>query len=100
MAKRVVWISNAERIFSGILRYYVQRNGTKTYSRNLNLEISKLVDLLSNYPFLGKITTKLNTRVLIKGNYKIFYKIFPERLVIVIVWDTRQNPNGLKDFLF
>jgi len=99
MVKRIIWTSQAEEIFSGILLFYVRRNGSKTYSKKLNSEVKKLIIILSNHPFLGKKTGITNTRVLIKGRYKIFYKIYPEELVILLFWDSRQNPEKLSEFL-
>ncbi len=99
MVKRVIWTSKAEQIYSGILKFYVRRNGSKTYSRKLNSEIKKLVILLSKHPFLGKKTSLNNTRVLIKGNFKLIYKIYLDEIVILLFWDSRQNPKQLKDFL-
>ena len=73
MVKRIIWTSKAEQIYSGILKYYVRRNQSKTYSTKLNNEVKKLVLLLSKHTFLGKKTQLPKTRVLIKGNYKIFF---------------------------
>lgn len=99
MVKRIIWSSKAEQIYSGILKFYVQRNGSKTYSKKLNVEVSKFINLLLKHPFLGKKTSLSNSRVLIKGNYKIIYKIYPEELVILLFWDNRQNPEKLQEFL-
>jgi len=99
MVKRIIWSSKAELIYSGILKFYIQRNGSKTYSKKLNIEVKKLVLLLSRHPFLGKKSSLSNVRVLIKGNYKIIYKIYPNELVILLVWDNRQDPGKLKDIL-
>ena len=99
MAKRIVWTSKADQIYSEILKFYVQRNGSKTFSKKLNNEVKKLLLLLSRHPFLGKKTGLTNARVLIKGNYKIFYKIYSEELVILLFWDSRQNPEKLREFL-
>lgn len=71
MVKRIIWNSQAEQIYSGILKFYVQRNGSKTYSKKLNIEVKKLVNLLLKHPFLGKKTSVSNIRVLTKENYKI-----------------------------
>jgi toxin YoeB len=99
MVKRIIWTSKADQIYSEILKFYVQRNGSKSYSKKLNNEVKKLLLLLSNHPFLGKKTGLTNNRVLIKGRYKIFYKIYPEELVILLFWDSRQNPEKLSEFL-
>lgn len=95
MARRIVWTTIADIIFTKILEYYCNRNKSKAYSRKLNKEIHAIVSILPKYPFIGKNTDLENVRVLIKGDYKIFYKVSPKEIVVLLVWDTRQNP---KDF--
>jgi plasmid stabilization system protein ParE len=95
MARRVVWSKNADRIFTKILEYYIQRNGSKNYSRKLSNEVLKLIRLISNRPFVGIRSDNENVRLFIKGNYKIFYQIEPDFIIIQLVWDCRQNPESL-----
>lgn len=99
MVKRIIWTSRAEQIYTGILEFYVQRNRSKSYSKKLNSEIKKLVLLLPKHSFLGKKSSLPNIRVLIKGNFKIIYKFYPEEVVILLFWDSRQNPDRLQGFL-
>ncbi|MFD0796190.1 type II toxin-antitoxin system RelE/ParE family toxin [Maribacter chungangensis] len=95
MARRIVWTSRADELFSEVLRFYVNRNKSKSYSRKLNREINKVVQLLSLYPFLGVKTDTKGIRVFIKGNFKIFYELKPNELIISLVWDNRQDPDKL-----
>jgi hypothetical protein len=69
MAKKIVWTNRADKIFSFILEFYLQRNGSKTYSRNLNKEIKEILDLLLKHPYLGVKTDLDEIRVLIYGNF-------------------------------
>ena len=96
MARRIVWTSRAEQIFSKILIFYFKRNGNKTYSRKLNSEIKQIIALIAKHPFLGKKASIYNIRVLVKGDFKVFYRIEPAEIVIILVWDCRQNPDDLK----
>jgi plasmid stabilization system protein ParE len=96
MVKRIIWTNRAVSVFQKILEYYYLRNGTKTYSSNLNKEIKDLVSLLSKHPFLGRKTEMEHLRVLIKGDYKIFYRIEKKEIIILLIWDCRQNPGSLK----
>ncbi len=89
-------VKTCRKIIFDILEFYYVRNKSKTYSRKLNSEIKQLIKILAKQPFLGRKTEKNNIRVLIKGNYKIFYEIKPEEIVILLVWDTRQNPENFK----
>jgi len=95
MAKRIIWSRQAERVFNKILEFYIERNGSKTYSRKLNQEIISLVSILSNHPFIGIESDYKDIRILIKGNYKIYYKIKEDKLIIHLVWDSRQNQESI-----
>ncbi len=92
MFRRIVWTSRADRIFTGILEFYIRRNDTKTYSRKINSEINKLLNLLKKHPFLGKKTDTENIRVIIHRDFKIFYHIQPNEIIVLMVWDCRQDP--------
>lgn len=96
MAKRIVWTSKADAVFTKILEFYSERNGSKTYSRKLNKEIHANIKLLSKYPLLGIKTNQSSIYVLIKGHYKIFYELKLDEIIIHLIWDTRQNPSSLK----
>lgn len=95
MAKGIVWTPKATNLFTKILEFYCQRNHSKTYSRKLNKEINETVKLLAKYPFIGLKTDMENIRVLIKGDFKIFYEIRMAEIVIHLVWDSRQDPSKL-----
>jgi len=99
MAKKVIWSRNADRIFVKILEFYIERNGSKTYSRRLNDEILSLIAILSKQPFLGIKTDKKDIRILIKSHFKIFYQIDNEMLINHLVWDCRQNQESLNTIL-
>jgi toxin YoeB len=96
MAKRkIVWSSKAKFDLFKILEYFFIRNGSKTYSRQLNTKIRRSVRLLSNYPNLGLQSDIENVRTLIEGDYAIFYQVDSETIRITTIWDCRQNPNNL-----
>lgn len=96
MARKIIWTSRAEEVFHRILEFYLRRNETKTYSRKLNAEIKQIINLLKKFPFLGISIDIENIRVLIKSDFRIFYKIMPEEIVILLIWDCRHNPEDLK----
>jgi toxin YoeB len=99
MVRKIVWTGIADKIFTHILEFYVERNGSKTYSRKLNKEVKEIINLLLKHPFLGTKTDFENIRVLIKDDYKIFYQINPKEIVILLVWDCRQNPDDLNKIM-
>jgi toxin YoeB len=95
MVKRIIWSSLASEIYTNILQYYFERNGNKIYSRKLNSRIKKTIFLISNYPYLGRKTEIENVREFYEDNLKIIYQIRPLEIVILMIWDIRQDPENL-----
>jgi plasmid stabilization system protein ParE len=95
MVRRITWTGRAERMFSEILSFYYARNGNKTYSRKLNSEIKQSLVLLKKHPYLGRKTDLEDIRVLIIKDFKLFYRIEPIEIIVLMVWDCRQNPDSL-----
>jgi len=95
MAQRIIWTEKAENIFAQILNFYIERNGSKEYSRKLNDEVHQLLSILSRQPYLGMRTEIKDVRLFIKRDYKIFYQIDKDSIIILLVWDCQQDPKSL-----
>ncbi len=78
-----------------ILEFFYIRNGSKTYSKNLNTKIRKAIRLLNKHPLLGIQSDVENVRALIEGDYVIFYQVEVDSIRITTIWDCRQNPDNL-----
>ncbi|WP_298139814.1 type II toxin-antitoxin system RelE/ParE family toxin [Flavobacterium sp.] len=97
MAKRViVWTEAAKSELKYILEFYSFRNKSKTYSQNLHKKIQSELNLLMLQPEIGKKTDLINVRGLIIENHIIYYELNENHIIILSVWDARQNPNRLK----
>lgn len=92
MVKRIIWTTRADKTFTKILEFYIERNGSKTYSRKLNKEVQVLLSVISKQPHIGTKTEKERFRVFIRGNYKIFYEIDTTKIFVHLIWDCRQKP--------
>jgi plasmid stabilization system protein ParE len=92
--QRIIWSPQAKLDLFEILDYYYKRNGTKTYSIKLNSNFRKVIKLLEKYPQLGLQTDVPNTRVLIQGNYAIFYEIKKDVIEIESIGDCRRKSNS------
>jgi len=92
MVKRIIWSEKAVAVFNSILEFYYQRNGTKTYCSALTKEIKETINLFKKFPGIGRKTAITNVRVLIKGDMKIFYQITQNEIIILMIWDCRQDP--------
>ena len=94
MAKyKIEWSTEAKSDLLTILNFYIQRNKNATYSKKLNDDINKSIKLISHNPFIGIKTDFETVRALITGNYQIIYEIFDQIVLIIMIWDCRQNPN-------
>lgn len=94
MAKyKIEWSTDAKSELFDILNFYIQRNKSATYSKKLNVEINKSIKLISRNPLIGIKTDYKSVRVLITGDYQIIYEIFDQLLLILMIWDCRQDPN-------
>ena len=96
MVRRVTWTLRAQGDRKKIFEYWNNRNKSNIYSRKLNGLIMQSLDLIAKYPKIGKQTSEKNVRVKVLKDYLIFYQIMPKEIVILTLWDCRQNPDGLK----
>jgi len=96
MAKReVIWTKNSEIQLQEILEFFTKRNKSGLYSRKLYKKFKTELITVSKNPDSG-IKTKLDQiRGLIIEDYILFYEILEDRIIILKVWDCRQNPDKL-----
>jgi plasmid stabilization system protein ParE len=93
MAYKVVWTEEAEEDLDDILDYFKQFAPSKVMENFIDLFFEKL-DLLIEMPFLGVHTEKgLGARrLLITKNKALYYQVKNETIILLHVFDTRQNP--------
>ena len=96
VARRIVWSSSAKLQLKAIFEYFNFRNKSKSYSLKLNTLIQTELKILLHHPKIGKKTDSINVRGLLIENYYIFYEINETHIIILSVWDTRQDPKRLK----
>jgi len=96
MARRITWTKEAKRVYKEILKFYIERNGSKTYSIKLDKEITALISLLKQYPNIGIKTDYDDLHAIVKGDCKIYYQVTRKEINIRLVWDCRQNPEDFK----
>lgn len=97
--RKIIWSARAESELLHVLEFYINRNGNTNYATKLLNKTEKIVSLLANFPELGHVTENKTTRVVVKGDYLIFYEVSELFIQIVSFWDGRQNPNKRIDFV-
>jgi len=100
----VYWTKFAEQKLDDIFNYY-EFKATTTVARNLIIGIIDTSIHLSKNPQIGKIEELLSNRpqefrYLVYKNYKIIYWVNEKenRIEVVNIFDTRQNPIKMSSF--
>lgn len=96
MAKQIVWSRRAQRDRKEILEYWRIRNKSNTYSKKLNRLFKESIKIITDFPQIGKPTDEADTRIKIVRDYLIIYEETQTQIVILTIWDSRQNPEKLK----
>ncbi len=92
MARKITWSANAKNDRTEILKYWIARNKSNTYSKKLNLLFRQAVNLISKNPGIGHLTIKENIKVKLVRDYLIVYELTIDTVYILSIFDGRRNP--------
>ncbi|MEX2589321.1 MAG: type II toxin-antitoxin system RelE/ParE family toxin [Chitinophagales bacterium] len=95
MAKEVIWSPLAKRKRNEILEYWIEKNKSNHYSIRLNNLFKSAEQLISIYPSIGKLSDDGNARFKIVRDYLMFYEQAGNKIYILTIWDSRQDPENL-----
>ena len=93
--RKIIWTLKAKNQLFSILEYFAKRNKSKTYSLKLHKKIKSEILITLKQPNIEKQTDVLNIRGLIIENYIVFYELLDTNIIILNIWDCRQNPENL-----
>lgn len=99
MVKQLIWSLQAQKDRREILDYWRTRNKSNSYSIKLNQLFKESIRIIKDFPQIGKLTDVPNTRVKIVKDYLIIYEETETQILILTIWDSRQNPANLKKIL-
>ncbi|MFC6097877.1 type II toxin-antitoxin system RelE/ParE family toxin [Flavobacterium qiangtangense] len=94
MVRRLIWSIEARNSRKSIFEYWNNRNKSKVYSRKLNLLFTENLAIVLKLPEFGISTTTTDIKFIIVSHFEIVYKITETEIVVIDVWDTRQNPEN------
>jgi len=97
--KAVIWTNTSSRQLHQVLEYWVERNGTATYSLKLLDLIEKRTAGIAEKPLSCKRSVFPNTRVASMGHYSIYYKVTSTKVIVTAFWDNRQDPKKLHELM-
>jgi len=98
---KVLWTKSALASLYDIYKYY-NENVSITIACKIRDSILAVPRQLEKHYFIGQIEESLKEmeeghRYIIKDNYKIIYKIQTNTIYITYVFDTRQDPDKIKE---
>jgi plasmid stabilization system protein ParE len=81
---------------------FISKEVSSQKLKEIRNQLLDSTDILITHPKLGKkedylAHLDLGHRSIIEGNYKIIYKIEKEVIYITDIFDTRQNPEKMKE---
>jgi plasmid stabilization system protein ParE len=97
MAAKLTWSERADRELHDILWYWENRNRSPAYSIKLYGLINDRLGQVCNFSHSGNITATQGVRSVIVRDYRILYELRPDEIYILAIFDTRQNPEKLRD---
>ncbi len=99
MAKRIIWSKRAKEDKRSILNYWLKRNTSNVYPKRLNTLLKIAIKTISESTIPRKKTDYGDAYVKIVKDYFIIYDEDPTTIFILNIWDSRQDPEKLKEFL-
>ncbi|KOS06651.1 hypothetical protein AM493_11865 [Flavobacterium akiainvivens] len=98
---KTVWTRFAVENLKNIYIYFLEIAGPAVASKIRNGIVAESKKI-SKQPLSGQIQESLLSlrqehRYIIKGHYKVIYRIINEEVVITDVFDTRQHPSKMND---
>ena len=96
MARKIIWTQKAREDRKRILAYWKDRNKSDTYSKKLNQLFKHTINIIAEFPRIGKPTNDKNARIKVVKDYLIIYQESETTIFILTIWDSRQNPDKLK----
>jgi toxin YoeB len=99
MAKRLIWSPRAQNDRKEILKFWREKNKSNTYSKKLDLRFREVINLIKDFPQIGKQTDDSNARIKIVKDYLLIYEETESEIIILTIWDSRQDPEKLEKIL-
>jgi toxin YoeB len=96
MAKQIVWSLQAQADRKKILNFWRLKNKSNTYSKKLNQLFKESIRIVADFPQIGKYTNDVNARIKIVKDYLIIYEETSDQILILTIWDSRQDPDKLE----
>jgi plasmid stabilization system protein ParE len=94
MGKRIIWQPKPQRQVREIECYFRDELGTIQAFDNFLDALYKRLATIADYPESGRPTGYKAVRYWkVDKHRSVFYRIKPDRIVVLLIWDSRQHPD-------
>jgi len=91
MVEQIVCTVKAKDDLAAILEYWNNRNKSKSFSIKLTSLIFEQLNLLKEFPLIGRKTDIKNVSVKVIHNYLLYYEIVENTLYILTIQHQKQD---------
>jgi predicted nucleotide-binding protein (sugar kinase/HSP70/actin superfamily) len=88
----IKWTEKAVLTRKSILKYWNNRNKSKVYSTKLNHLFKEGLKIVADFSESAQESSKKDVRLKLVRDYYLVYQITIDSIIVLDVWDTRQNP--------
>jgi addiction module RelE/StbE family toxin len=99
MARQVIWSPRAQNDRKEILKFWRDNNKSNAYSKKLNQRFKEAINIIKDFPQIGKQSDDSQARIKIVKDYLLIYEETETSLIILTIWDNRQDPGKLEKIL-
>jgi toxin YoeB len=99
MVKQIIWSQRAQDDRKQILEYWKNRNKSNIYSKKLDKRFREAINIIRDYPQIGKQTDDQKARIKIVKDYLLIYEETADSIILLTIWDSRQDPKKLEKIL-
>ncbi|HET7360383.1 MAG TPA: type II toxin-antitoxin system RelE/ParE family toxin [Salinimicrobium sp.] len=94
--RKINWTVRALENKFDIFDFWINNNSSTKYVEKLEILFNEALKTAAIFPSAGIPTEIKNVRMILVRNYKIFYRIKPDSIEVITIWDGRRNPKNLK----
>ena len=95
MDRVIIWTEPAKNDIKTITFYWNSRNKSNVYSILLRKIIRQKLLLVTKFPLLGTQSDYRSARCFVINDYKLFYEVTENAIIVLRFWDSHQNPEAL-----
>lgn len=96
MPEQIIWTPKAKKELIEILEYWIERNGSNRFSSKLSGLIEKELELLLEFPEIGRKTDVPGVRVKAIQKYLLYYEFDKTALRVLTIRHQKRDPDTLE----